>query len=140
MKPFIKPLSVAAVALGATTFGLGVSTAGAAPTNPPSSVQGTASCEDGALTGTFVVNNGNSSSNSNGQSWAGAHLTFDLGGQGIFHPTSIETTFTFDGVPQGTTAAEKNNQTKGSVTCSISAVQGPFSLEGTVVGFITTNG
>ncbi len=132
MKSLIKPVTVAAIALGGTTLGLGASTAGAAPTKAPSSLQGTFSCDNGD-TGTFVVNSGNAQ----GQTWNAAHLTFDTGGKGIFHPVSTDLTISFDGMTEQQ-FAQKNNTSKGSVTCDISAVQpGGFSLTGTVVGWIS---
>ena len=131
MKSLIKPITVAAIALGSTTVGLGVSSAGAAPTNAPSSLQGTFSCDNGD-TGTFVVNSGNAQ----GTTWNGAHLSFDTGGNGIFHPVSINLMISFMGQPQQQ-IAQKNNTSKGSVTCDITAAQGPFSLVGTVFGWIS---
>jgi len=115
-------------------LGVGAVAASAAPSNAPNSLTGPFSCDNGDA-GTFVVNSGNA----NGTTWNVPHLTFTSGVTGVFSPTAFDLTFTFPGGTQ-TQVAQKNNPSKGSVTCTISASQGPFSLNGTVVGNITTNG
>jgi hypothetical protein len=124
----------ATAALNGALFGASTVNAGAAPSNAPSSLSGPFSCDNGD-TGTFVVNSGNA----NGTTWNVAHLTLDSGA-GVFHPSAFNLTFSLQGVPQGTQIAQKQNQSKGLVTCDISANQGPFSLSGTVMGNITNTG
>jgi len=95
---------------------------------------GTFDC-GGGQTGTFTVNSGNAQ----GTTWNGAHLIFDSGGTGIFHPTELDLTVTFMGQSQSENSVKHNNS--GPSTCSISASgPGGFTLSGNVTGNITHNG
>jgi len=119
-----------------TLFGVGLlmpQGAGAAPSHARNALAGTFDCGNSG-TGTFVVNSGNAQ----GTTWNVAHLTFDDGSHGIFSPTTFDLTFSFDG--QSMQQQASKHPKAGQVTCSISAVQGDFSLSGTVTGTITVTG
>jgi hypothetical protein len=120
---------VGSLALTAGVVGMGVSGAGASPSNAPTSLSGTFTC--GGQTGTFVVNSGNAMAP---VTWNVAHLTFSSGGTGIFVPTALDLTFTFMG--QSQTLDATKGSAHGSVTCSIAATQDGFSLTGSVTGNI----
>ena len=126
---------VASATLSMGLLGLGAAGAGASPSNAPAATTGTFICP-GGVTGTFLLNSGNSHA---AQTWNIAHLTFDSGGRGIFVPSSLDLTITFDGQPPVSV-----NSTKGSapasVTCTISESAPGFSLSGSVSGRIVTNG
>jgi hypothetical protein len=123
---------VATAALSGGLWGGLGSSAGAAPTNAPSSLTGQFfNCSNGD-SGTFTVNSGNSHA---AQTWNVAHLVFASGGTGIFVPTALA--LSFNGSPP--TLVTKGSTT-GSVTCSISATEDGFMLNGTVTGNVVTNG
>ncbi len=86
-------------------------------------------------TGTFLVSSANAQ---NPTTWNVAHLTFSSGGSGIFEPTALDLTFTFDG--QSQTAHVTKGSAPGSVTCSISAAQDGLTLSGSVTGNIVQRG
>lgn len=144
-KVLIRSLLVAAGA--ASMVGTLAGTASADPTGAKGAFPGTANC---AAAGSFqfVVNNANgqgsgTNNNPKGQAtFAPAHLS---PGNGVFHPTNFDLTFTFtpaDGSPPQsfTDTAQRTNQT-GDVTCTLSGSQTDpagdvISLSGTVVGTI----
>jgi hypothetical protein len=119
------------VGLGAA---LGTSVAAAAPSHAPSALSGTFDCPNGE-TGTFVVNSGNAHA---ATTWNVAHLTFSSGGTGIFVPTMLDLTFTFDG--QTSTSQATKGSAPSAITCTISAAQDGFTLSGVVTGTIVHNG
>jgi hypothetical protein len=120
---------IGSVALTVGVLGLGLSSAGASPSNAPTALSGTFNCA--GQTGTFVVNSGNAMAP---VTWNVAHLTFSSGGSGIFVPTALDLTFTFMG--QSQTVHATKGAARGSVTCSIAAAQPGFSLSGSVTGNI----
>jgi hypothetical protein len=137
-RPFV---TAAALLLPASAaVGLGATAASASPSNAPTALTGTFDCGHG-VTGTFVVNSGNSSATT----WSAAHLAFDSGGTGIFVPASIDFTFSVGGKVVGTEQATKGNAPAPN-SCSISAtVPGPpgtpvATLSGTVTGKVIHNG
>jgi hypothetical protein len=119
------------VGLGAA---LGTSVAAAAPSHAPSALSGTFDCPNGE-TGTFVVNSGNARA---ATTWNVAHLTFSSGGTGIFVPTMLDLTFSFDG--QTSTSHATKGSAPSAITCTISAAQDGFTLSGVVTGTIVHNG
>lgn len=126
---------VASATLSIGLLGLGAAGAGASPSNAPAATTGTFICP-GGVTGTFLLNSGNTHA---AQTWNIAHLTFDSGGTGIFVPSALDLTITFDGQPPVTLNATKGSA-PGSVTCSISEGGPEFSLSGSVTGRIVVNG
>jgi hypothetical protein len=122
------------VALG----GLGATRASAAPSNPKSAISGPFTCGPNplgppnlpTLTGTFVVNSGKSTATT----WTSAHLNFDGGGTGVFHPNA----FLLNGGP----LVFKNGQPDGPWFCSITGFDqsGTEVVSGLVAGNITFNG
>jgi hypothetical protein len=119
------------IGLGAA---LGTSVAAAAPSHVPSALSGTFDCPNGE-TGTFVVNSGNAQA---ATTWNVAHLTFSSGGTGIFVPTTLDLTFTFDG--QTSTSQATKGSAPSAITCTISAAQDGFTLSGVVSGTIVHTG
>ena len=118
-----------AAALGVGVLGISAGSAGAAPMNGlTGSFWG---CSDG-LTGTFVINSGNSHA---AQTWNVAHLTFTTGGTGIFVPTALD--LSFNGMSGGLVT---KGSAPGDVTCSILASQGGFTLSGMVTGRVVLDG
>jgi hypothetical protein len=125
---------VASATLSMGLLGLGVSAASAAPSKAPSAQKGAFVCP-GGVTGTFIINSGNSHA---AQTWNVAHLTFDGGGAGIFVPTELDLTIT---TPGGTFMTHSvKGKARGSITCSISETAPGFSLTGEVTGNIVHNG
>jgi hypothetical protein len=119
------------VALGAA---FGTSIADAAPSNARNALSGTFDCANGE-SGTFVVNSGNAQAET---TWNVAHLTFSSGGTGIFVPTMLDLTITFDG--QTFTSQSTKGSAPSAVSCTISAAQDGFTLSGVVAGKIVHNG
>ena len=119
------------IGLGAA---LGTSVTAAAPSHAPSALSGTFDCPNGE-TGTFVVNSGNAQA---ATTWNVAHLTFSSGGTGIFVPTMLDLTFSFDG--QTSTSHATKGSAPSAITCTISATQDGFTLSGVVTGTIVHNG
>jgi hypothetical protein len=120
--------------------------ASADPSGSKHAFSGTANCGSaGSYMFTVNSNNGNgggTSNNGNQAQWSPAHLS---PGNGVFHPTKFDLTFTFTpagGQPQSSTnTASRPNQT-GNVTCAISGSQtdpagDTFSLNGNVTGWIS---
>jgi hypothetical protein len=120
---------VGGLALTAAAVGVGAAGASASPSKAPTALSGTFNC--GGRTGTFVVNSGNAMAP---VTWNSAHLTFSSGATAIFVPTALHLTFTFMG--QSQTVDATKGSAPGSVTCSIAAAQGGFSLSGSVTGNI----
>ena len=83
----------------------------------------------------FVVNSGNAQA---ATTWNVAHLTFSSGGTGIFVPTMLDLTFSFDG--QTSTSHATKGSAPSAITCTISATQDGFTLSGVVTGTIVHNG
>jgi hypothetical protein len=144
-KALVRSLLVAAGA--ASMVGMLAGPASADPSGAKNAFPGTANC-GAAGSFQFVVNNANgqgSGTNNNGNQalFAPAHLS---PGNGVFHPTVFDLTFTFTpaggGTPQSfTNTAARVNQT-GNVTCSLSGTQtdpagDTFSLSGNVTGSIS---
>lgn len=137
------PLALAGTALIVGVLG-GV--ASADPNGAKTAFAGTANC-GAAGSFTFVVNNANGQgqgTNNNGMQaeFAPAHLS---PGNGVFHPTAFDITFTFtpaSGPPQSfTDTSVRKNQT-GNTTCALSGSQSDgmgdtFSISGNVTGNIT---
>ena len=135
MRRILRTTLVTAVAAVAAVLLPAVS-AGAAPTNAPNRLEGTADCgSDGTFS--FVVNSGNAQ----GTTWNPAFVTRSDGARGIFHPASFDLTFTS---PFGTDTQVASKPTApGPVTCSITGSPVSFteaSLTGTVTGTITCLG
>jgi len=133
MRTILRTTLVTAVAAVAAAILLPGALAGAAPTNAPSRLEGTADCgSDGTFS--FVVNSGNAQ----GTTWNPAFVTRTDGARGIFHPASFDLTFTS---PFGTdTQVAYKPTAPGPVTCSITGSPVSFpeaSLAGTVTGTIT---
>jgi hypothetical protein len=133
MRAILRTSLVTAVAAVAAAILLPAALAGAAPTNAPNRLVGTADCgSDGTFT--FVVNSGNAQ----GTTWNPAFVTRTDGARGIFHPASFDLTFTS---PFGTDTESASKPTApGPVTCSITGTPVAFpeaSLTGTVTGTIT---
>jgi hypothetical protein len=126
---------LASATLSIGLLGLGVAGAGASPSNAPAATSGMFICP-GGVTGTFLLNSGNSHA---AQPWNIAHLTFDSGGTGIFVPSALDFTITFDGQPPVNVNATKGSA-PGPVTCTISESAPGFSLSGSVTGRIVMNG
>lgn len=133
MKMSVRALAAAA-ALSVALLGFGAAGAGASPSNAPTAQMGTFSCPDGS-SGTFVVNSGK---NHAAQTWDVAHLTFSSGATGIFVPTALDFTITFNG--QTFTSSSTKGSAPGSTTCSISESGPGFTLSGTATGKITITG
>ena len=140
MRGKAKKLAVAAPFVGALTVAASVGAAlpvAAAPSSAPNLSTGTATCGS-AGSFTFVVN-GN---NGKGQSWSGAFLTAADGSRAIFHPRSLDLTFTGPGVPSVTVDVTKKAG-RGPVSCAIVGHPAGFpaaTFTGTVTGTITTLG
>jgi hypothetical protein len=105
----------------------------AAPNHAPNRLVGTADCgADGTFT--FVVNTGNSQATT----WNPAFVTRSDGARAIFHPLSLDITFT---TPFGTeTEVASKPQAPGPVSCSITGSPVNFpqaTLSGTVTGTLT---
>ena len=144
-KVLIRSLFVAAGA--ASMVGTLAGTAHADPTGAKGAFPGMANCGS-AGSFQFVVNNANgqgsgTNNNPKGQAtFAPAHLS---PGNGVFHPTNFDLTFTFTPAGGGTPisftdTASRPNQT-GSVTCALTGSQtdpagDTVSLTGNVTGFI----
>jgi hypothetical protein len=112
---------------------LHAASASAAPNNAPNRVVGTADCgADGMFT--FVVNSGNS----HATTWSPAFVTRSDGARAVFHPLSLDLTFTS---PFGTdTEVASKPQAPGPVSCSITGSPVNFpqaTLSGTVTGTLT---
>jgi len=110
--------------------------ASAAPSHAPNLSTGTADCGSAGMF-TFVVN-GN---NGKGTSWSGAFLTAANGSRAIFHPASLDLTFSD---PTGTFAfAVTKHAGTGPVSCAVVGHPVGFpqaSFMGTVTGSITALG
>ena len=121
--------------------------AGADPNRAKNSFSGTANC-GAAGSYAFVVNSANgqgggTENNGNQAEFTPAHLS---PGNGVFHPTAFNLTFTFTPAGAGssqmfTDTSSRKNQT-GSVTCTIAGSQtdqagNTFSLSGMVTGWIS---
>ena len=133
MRTIVRTTLVATVAAVAAAVLLPAVSAAGAPTNAPSRLEGTADCgSDGTFS--FVVNSGNAQ----GTTWNPAFVTRTDGASGIFHPASVDLTFTS---PFGTfTQVASKPTAPGPVTCSITGTPANFpeaSLTGTVTGTIT---
>jgi hypothetical protein len=133
MRTTVKTTLVTAVAAAAAMVLLPATSASAAPTNAPNRLVGTADCgSDGTFS--FVVNSGNAQ----GTTWNPAFVTRSDGARGIFHPASVDLTFTS---PFGSETQVASKPTApGPVTCSISGTPVAFpeaTLTGTVTGTIT---
>src|SRR5437899_9653932 len=100
--------------------------AGADPSGAPNSLTGTADCGS-AGTFTFVANSANGhgsglDNNGNQAPWTPAHLN---PGNGVFHPTAFNLSFSF--TPTGgttqtdTEVATRSGGRAGNLTCTISA-------------------
>jgi hypothetical protein len=129
----MKTTLVTTVAAATAVFLLAATPASAAPTNAPNRLVGTADCgSDGTFS--FVVNSGNAQ----GTTWNPAFVTRSDGARGIFHPASLDLTFTS---PFGSDTLVASKPTApGPVTCSISGSPVAFpeaTLTGTVTGTIT---
>jgi hypothetical protein len=144
-KVLVRTLLVAAGT--ASMVGILAGPATADPTGAKGAFPGTANCGT-AGSFQFVVNNANgqgSGTNNNGSQaqFAPAHLS---PGNGVFHPTVFDLTFTFTpaggGTPESfTNTSARVNQT-GNVTCALSGSQtdpagDTISLSGNVTGFIS---
>jgi hypothetical protein len=132
MRTILRTTLVTAVAAVAAAILLPAAS-GAAPTNAPNRLEGTADCgSDGTFS--FVVNSGNAQ----GTTWNPAFVTRSDGARGIFHPASFDLTFTS---PFGTDTEVASKPTApGPVVCSITGSPVSFpeaSLAGTVTGTIT---
>ncbi len=135
------------VVVGAVlSLALFVGPAAADPDGAKNAFSGTANC-GGAGSYQFVVNSANgqgagTNNNGNQAEWTPAHLS---PGNGVFHPTVFNLTFTFTpsgGSPQSFTNTDSRKNQTGNVTCSISGTQtdaagDTFSLTGTVTGWIS---
>jgi hypothetical protein len=133
MRTTVKTTLVTALAAAAAMVLLPATSASAAPTNAPNRLVGTADCgSDGTFS--FVVNSGNAQ----GTTWNPAFVTRSDGARGIFHPASVDLTFTS---PFGSETQVASKPTApGPVTCSISGTPVAFpeaTLTGTVTGTIT---
>jgi hypothetical protein len=133
MRTTVKTTLVTALAAAAAMVLLPATSASAAPTNAPNRLVGTADCgSDGTFS--FVVNSGNAQ----GTTWNPAFVTRSDGARGIFHPASVNLTFTS---PFGSETQVASKPTApGPVTCSISGTPVAFpeaTLTGTVTGTIT---
>jgi hypothetical protein len=110
--------------------------ASAAPSNAPNLSTGTADCGSAGMF-TFIVN-GN---NGQGTPWNGAFLTAADGSRAIFHPASLDLTFSD---PTGTFAfAGTKHSGAGPVSCEVVGHPVGFpqaSFTGTVTGTITALG
>ena len=128
---------VAVVVVGSAALVLApVSAAFSAPNNAPNRLVGTADCgPDGTFD--FVVNSGNAQ----GTTWNPAFLTRSDGQQGLFHPASLDLTFTS---PFGTfTSVDAKQTAPGPVSCTITGSPVGFpeaTLTGTVTGTIVWTG
>jgi hypothetical protein len=133
MRTTVKTTLITALAAAAAMVLLPATSASAAPTNAPNRLVGTADCgSDGTFS--FVVNSGNAQ----GTTWNPAFVTRSDGARGIFHPASVDLTFTS---PFGSETQVASKPTApGPVTCSISGTPVAFpeaTLTGTVTGTIT---
>jgi hypothetical protein len=133
MRTTVKTTLVTAVAAAAAMILLPATSSSAAPTTAPNRLVGTADCgSDGTFS--FVVNSGNAQ----GTTWNPAFVTRSDGARGIFHPASVDLTFTS---PSGSDTQVASKPTApGPVTCSISGTPVAFpeaTLTGTVTGTIT---
>jgi hypothetical protein len=145
-KVLVRSLFVAAGA--ASILGILAGPASADPTGAKGAFPGMADC-GAAGSFSFVVNNANgqgngTNNNIKGQAtFAPAHLN---PGNGVFHPTAFNLTFTFTPAGGGTSqsftnTATRTNQT-GDVTCAITGSQTDpvgdvISLVGNVTGTIS---
>ena len=143
MKRFMSILVVVGIT---AAFGLIATPAGADPTGSKNATTGTANCGS-AGSFQFVVNNSNgqgagTNNNGNQAEFAPAHLS---PGNGVFHPTVFDLTFTFipvSGPSQSFTNTDSRKNQTGNVTCALSANQtdpagDQFVLSGTVTGWIS---
>jgi hypothetical protein len=134
------------IASAALVFGLLGGPASADPNGAKNAFSGTADCGS-AGSFDFVVNSANgqgSGTNNNGNQaeWTPAHLS---PGNGVFHPTVFDLTFTFTpagGTPMTETDTSARKNQTGNVTCNISGSQmdeagDTFMLSGTVTGWIS---
>ena len=136
MRHITKLLAGVGLAVGGSLGGFGASIAAAAPSNSPTALQGTFTCQGGE-TGTFVVNSGNAMTTT----WTVAHLAFAGGSTGIFVPTSVNLTLTLPpSPPMHEIATKGNGNPPADETCTINAPVGPGMLTGTVTGRIVMNG
>ena len=95
MRTTVKTTLVTALAAAAAMVLLPATSASAAPTDAPNRLVGTADCgSDGTFS--FVVNSGNSQ----GTTWNPAFVTRSDGARGIFHPASVDLTFTSPSAPR----------------------------------------
>jgi hypothetical protein len=137
------PLAIAGTVL---MLGILAGPASADPNGSKNSFAGIANCGP-AGSYQFVVNSANgqgSGTNNNGNQaeWSPAHLS---PGNGVFHPTAFDLTFTFTpagGSPQSFTNTDVRKNQVGNVTCTLSGTQtdnagDTFSLSGTVTGWIS---
>jgi len=134
------------IASAALMFGLLVAPASADPNGAKNAFSGTADCGD-AGSYQFVVNSANgqgngTNNNGNQAEWTPAHLS---PGNGVFHPTVFDLTFTFTpagGETQTFTNTDARKGKTGNVTCEIEGTQtdaagNVFALSGTVTGWIS---
>ncbi len=137
------PLAMAGTALLVGTL---AGVASADPNGSKNAFNGTANCGS-AGSYQFVVNSANgkgsgTQNNGNQAEWAPAHLS---PGNGVFHPTAFDLTFTFTpagGSPQSFTNTDVRKNKVGNVMCAISGTQtdsagDTFSLNGSVTGWIS---
>ena len=133
MRTTVKTTLVTAVAAAAAMVLLPATSSSAAPTNAPNRLVGTADCgSDGTFS--FVVNSGNAQ----GTTWNPAFVTRSDGARGIFHPASVDLTFTSP-IGSETQVASKPTAPE-PVTGSISGTPVAFpkaTQTGTVTGTIT---
>jgi len=136
-----------AIVGAALAVGVLAGPAGADPNRAKNSFSGTASC-GAAGSFAFVVNSANgqgggTENNGNQAEFTPAHLS---PGNGVFHPTEFNLTFTFTpaggGSPQMFTDTSSRKNQHGNVTCMIAGSQtdqagNTFSLNGTVTGWIS---
>ncbi len=133
MRATVKTTLITAVAAAAAVILLPAASASAAPTNAPNRLVGTADCgSDGTFS--FVVNSGNAQ----GTTWNPAFVTRSDGVRGLFHPASVDLTFTS---PFGTfTSVASKRTAPGPVSCTITGSPVGFpeaTLTGTVTGTTT---
>lgn len=147
MRRAITRMSLGLVGTAALVGALGAATASADPAGSKNAFTGVANCGP-AGSYTFVVNSANGqgqgamNNGANQGEWAPAHLS---PGNGVFHPTAFDITFTFTpagGPSQSFTNTDVRPNKTGSTTCALSGSQtdaqgDTFSITGTVTGNIT---
>jgi hypothetical protein len=144
-KVLVRSLFVAAGAV--SMVGVLAGPASADPSGAKNAFSGTVNCGS-AGSYQLVVNNANgkgngtNKNNGNQANWAPAHLS---PGNGVFHPTVFDVTFTFtpaSGPSQSFTNTSSRPNQSGNVTCQINGSQtdpagNTFSVSGNVTGWIS---